>query len=146
MIPSSATQRNTLRDCALRAPARFDVPYDLQQGVALPLSAYAQQPPPAGPKPTKADVQKVVQLISADKAKFATYCKLAALDDQMAKADQAKDTKKLEELGKQAEDLQKSMGPEFVKLTAGLDQVDPQSKEGQDLLSAFEALDKTCPK
>ena len=113
---------------------------------ALPLSAYAQQPPPAGPKPTKAEVQKVVQLINADKAKFATYCKLAALDDQMAKADQAKDTKKLEELGKQAEDLQKSMGPEFVKLTAGLDQVDPQSKEGQDLLSAFEALDKTCPK
>jgi hypothetical protein len=112
---------------------------------ALPLAALAQQPP-AGPKPTKADVQKVVQLITADKAKLATYCKLAALDEQMAKADQAKDTKKLEELGKQAEDLQKGLGPDYTKLTAGLEQVDPRSKEGQDLLSAFENLDKTCPK
>lgn len=114
---------------------------------ALPFAAVAQQPaPPAGPKPTKADVQKVVQLISADKGKMTTYCKLASLDEQMAKADQARDTKKLEELGKQAEDLQKGLGPEYTKLTAGLEQVDPRSKEGQDLLSAFEALDKTCPK
>jgi hypothetical protein len=111
---------------------------------ALPLSAEAQQPPPAGPKPTKADVQKVVQIINADKAKLATYCKLAALDEQMAQADQAKDNKKLEELGKQAEDLQKGLGPDYLRLTAGLDQVDPQSKEGQDLLAEFEALDKTC--
>jgi hypothetical protein len=113
---------------------------------ALPFAALAQQPPPAGPKPTKADVQKVVQLITADKAKLATYCKLAALDEQMAKADQAKDTKKLDELGKQAEDLQKGLGPDYVKLTAGLEQVDPRSKEGQDLLAEFENLDKTCVK
>jgi hypothetical protein len=113
---------------------------------ALPLSAEAQQPPPAGPKPTKADVQKVVQIISADKAKLAVYCKLAALDDQMAQADQAKDTKKLDELGKQADDLQKGLGPEYLRLTAGLEQVDPQSKEGRDLLADFDALDKTCKK
>jgi hypothetical protein len=114
---------------------------------ALPFCAEAQQPPPpAGPKPTKADVQKVVQIINADKAKLATYCKLAALDEQMAKADQAKDTKKLDELGKQAEDLQKGLGPDYLRLTAGLDQVDPRSKEGQDLLAEFEALDKTCVK
>jgi hypothetical protein len=113
---------------------------------ALPFCAEAQQPPPAGPKPSKADVQKVVQLIRADAAKLATYCKLAALDDQMAKADQARDTKKLEELGKQAEDLQKGLGPEYLRLTAGLDQVDPQSAEGRDLLSEFENLDKTCVK
>jgi hypothetical protein len=111
---------------------------------ALPLSAEAQQPPPAGPKPTKAEIQKVVQLITADKAKLATYCKLAALDDQMAAADQAKDTKKLDELGKQADDLQKGLGPEYARVTAGLGQVDPRSKEGQDLIAEFEALDKTC--
>jgi hypothetical protein len=113
---------------------------------ALPLSAEAQQPPPTGPKPTKADVQKVVQIINADKAKLAVYCKLAVLDEQMAQADQARDTKKLEELGKQAEDLQKGLGPDYLRLTAGLGQVDPQSKEGQDLLAVFEPLDKTCVK
>jgi hypothetical protein len=113
---------------------------------ALPLSAEAQQPPPAGPKPTKADVQKAAQIIRADNAKLATYCKLAALDDQMAQADQAKDAKKLDELVRQADDLQKSLGPEYLRLTAGLEQVDPQSKEGHELLADFETLDKACAK
>jgi hypothetical protein len=112
---------------------------------AMPLSALAQgAPPPAGPKPTKADVQKVVEVVSADKAKLATYCKLAQIDEQMAKAAEAGDTKKLETLGKEGEALQQTMGPEYVKLTAGLDEVDPQSPEGKDLLTAFEPLDKLC--
>ena len=111
----------------------------------LPLSAQAQQPP-AAPKPTKADVQKVVGLINADKAKLATYCKLAALDEQMAKAAEAKDDKKLEALGKEADGLQQSLGPEYAKLTAGLETVDPQSKEGQELVGEFAALDNSCKK
>jgi hypothetical protein len=89
-------------------------------------------------------VQKVVQIINADKAKLGTYCKLAAIDEQMAKAAQAKDDKKLEELGKQGDALQQTLGPEYIKLTGGLDQVDPQSKEGQELLKEFEVLDKLC--
>jgi hypothetical protein len=120
---------------------------------ALPLAvAQAQQPPrppgapPPGPKPTKADVQKVVQIINADKAKLANYCKLAAIDEQMAQAAQARDTKKLEELGKQGETLQQTLGPEYVKLTSGLEQVDPQSKDGQELIKEFEVLDKLCTK
>jgi hypothetical protein len=39
--------------------------------------------PPNGSKPTKADVQKVVQIISSDKAKTRTYCDLNKLYDQM---------------------------------------------------------------
>jgi hypothetical protein len=112
---------------------------------ALPLSALAQQQTDA-PKPTKADVEKVAQIISSDKAKLATFCKLSTLDEQMAKADEAGDTKKLDELGHQGDDLQNELGPDYLKLTAGLDQVDPRSQEGQDLLEPFEALDKTCPK
>jgi hypothetical protein len=111
----------------------------------LPLSALAQQQSGA-PKPTKVDVQKAVQIISTDKAKLATFCKLSTLDEQMAKADDAGDTKKLDELGHQANDLQNELGPDYLKLTAGLDQVDPRSQEGKDLLAPFEALDKTCPK
>jgi hypothetical protein len=112
----------------------------------LPLAAQAQAPAPAAPKPTKADVQKVVALINGDKAKLDTYCKLAALDAQMAKAAEAHDDKTLETLGKQADTLQQTLGPEYARLTAGLEQVDPQSAEGKDLISAFEALDKACPK
>jgi hypothetical protein len=112
---------------------------------ALPLSALAQQQSGA-PKPIKADVQKAAQIISTDKAKLATFCKLGTLDEQMAKADEAGDTKKVDELGQQANDLQNELGPDYLKLIAGLDQVDPRSQEGQDLLAPFEALEKTCPK
>jgi hypothetical protein len=108
----------------------------------LPLSAQAQQPA----KPTKADVQKAVQIINADKAKLATYCKLAALDEEMAKADKAGDKAKLDGLVKQAEELQKTLGPEYVKLTTGLEEVDPQSAEGKALLAEFDVIDKACAK
>jgi hypothetical protein len=115
----------------------------LALSAALPLSAEAQQPPPA---PSKADIQKVVQIISADKAKLASYCKLAALDEQLAKASEANDKAKLEALDKEAQALQQSLGPEYAKVAAGLEAVDPASAQGKDLLSAFEALDKTCAK
>lgn len=108
---------------------------------AFTAQALAQQP---AEKPTKADVQKVVQIVSTDPAKLATYCKLAAIDEQMSKAGEANDNAKLDQLSKEAEDLQKTMGPEFLKLVAGLDEVDPQSKEGEDLLSLFDPLDQQC--
>ncbi len=108
----------------------------------LPVPVQAQQQI-AAPKPTKADVQKVVQIINADKVKIATYCNLARVEDQMARA---KDASKLQELGKQAEDMGRTLGPEYVTLTSGLDEIDPESKDGKDLLSAFEVLDKLCSK
>jgi hypothetical protein len=112
---------------------------------ALTAPSLAQQPSAAS-KPTKAEVQKVVQIITADQAKLATYCKLAAIDEQMAQASEANDNDKLQELGKEAEALQKTMGPEYLQLVAGLDEVDPQSKEGEELLSAFDPLDRMCEK
>jgi hypothetical protein len=112
---------------------------------ALTAPSLAQQPSAAS-KPTKAEVQKVVQIITADQAKLATYCKLAAIDEQMAQASEANDNDKLQELGKEAEALQNTMGPEYLQLVAGLDEVDPQSKEGEELLSAFDPLDRMCEK
>jgi hypothetical protein len=108
--------------------------------------AFAQQPPPAGPKPTKADVQKVVQIISADKAKSAAYCDMAKLDDQIAEADAKKDQKKVDELSKQADAMGQKLGPEYVSLMSGLQQVDPSSADGKDFSAALEALDKLCKK
>ena len=107
--------------------------------------AFAQAPP-AGPKPTKADVQKVVQIVSSDKAKTATYCDMAKLDDQIAEADAKKDQKKVDELSKQADAMGQKLGPEYVSLMTGLQQVDPSSAEGKDFSTALEALDKLCAK
>jgi len=49
------------------------------------------------------------------------------------KARSAKDDGKVERLSKQADDLGKTFGPEFIRLNAGLEDVDLQSKEGKGL-------------
>jgi hypothetical protein len=113
--------------------------------VLAAVPAFAQTPP-AGPKPTKADVQKVVQIISADKAKTATYCDLGKLDDQIGEAQDKKDQKKVDELTKQSDAMSQKLGPEYISLMTGLQQIDPTSPEGKDFSTALEALDKLCTK
>jgi hypothetical protein len=116
--------------------------------VALPVLAHAQQggPPSNAPKPTKADVQKVVQIITNDKAKTQAYCDLNKLYDQMQTADQNNDSKAVETLGKQADALSGKLGPEYNNMMDGLDQVDPNSIEGKDLASILSKLDDLCSK
>jgi len=116
--------------------------------IVVAVSAFAAMPAIAQAQaaPTKADVQKVVQIISSDKAKTAYYCDIAKLEDEMSQLDEKKDQKKAEELSKQADTLGQKIGPEYVKLMAGLEQVDPDSKEGKDMSSALEQLDKLCVK
>jgi hypothetical protein len=116
--------------------------------VALPVLAHAQQggPPSNAPKPTKADAQKVVQIITSDKAKTQTYCDLNKLFDQMQTADQKNDSKTVESLGKQADVLAAKLGPEYNKMMDGMDQVDSNSSEGKELVSVLSGLDKLCSK
>ena len=74
---------------------------------AIPALAHAQQsgPQPNIPKPTKADAQNVVEIITTDKAKTQAYCDLTKLYDQVQAAEQKNDTKTVETLGKQADAL-----------------------------------------
>jgi hypothetical protein len=115
--------------------------------VAVPMVAFAQQkgnPPPKVPKPTVAEAQKLVQLISADKAKVQAYCELGKLQDQMEQAAQKKDNKTLETLGAKAEALAQQLGPEYTKVMDGLDEVDPNSAEGKQFTAVFDPLLKMC--
>jgi hypothetical protein len=73
----------------------------------LTVSAQAQK---SVPKPTKADAVKVVQIISANKTKIATYCKLADLGDEINNASSARDNSKVAQLSKQANDLERHWG------------------------------------
>jgi hypothetical protein len=115
--------------------------------VATPALAHAQQgAPPSAPKPTKADAQRVVQIVTTDNAKMQAYCDLTKLYDQMDAAEQKNDTKSGEALGKQAEALVVKIGPEYSKMTDGLGQVDPNSSEGKEFASILSALDKRCTK
>jgi uncharacterized coiled-coil DUF342 family protein len=137
---------------------------DLKLVVALfaltSMPAFAQvpigRPAASAPKLTKADVQKVVQTISGDKTKMRAYCDLAKLNQQIAQADQKRDTSQI--IGQKAEDLAQKLGPDYVKLMDGLDQVDDNSGEAEeiaarldeitasfdDITAALMSLDKQC--
>jgi hypothetical protein len=115
--------------------------------VATPGLAHAQQgAPPSAPKPTKADVQRVVQIITTDKAKTQAYCDLTKLYGQMDAAEQKNDTKAGEALGKQADALVVKLGPEYSKMMDGWEQVDPNSSEGKEFASILAGLDTRCTK
>jgi hypothetical protein len=103
----------------------------------LPLCAYAQTP---------ADVQRVSKVIGADPAKKQAYCETAKLEQQMGDASQKNDTKKLEALSKQAGDLAKKIGPDYVKLMEALDKIDPSSADGKKLVPAMQEMSKLCPR
>lgn len=111
---------------------------------AVPVCAQAQKPSAA--TVTKTDVQKVVKLISVDKAKTQTYCDIGKLNEQMAEADETKDTKKLDELSQQIDALGKKLGPEYAALMDGLQDVDPESEDGKQIGLMFQPLDKLCAK
>ena len=116
--------------------------------VAMSALAQAQQgsPQPNVPKPTKADAQNVVQIVTSDKAKTQAYCDLTKLYDQVEEAAQKNDNKTLETLNKQADALLHKLGPEYSKLIDGLEGVDPDSSEAKEFMSILSELDKSCTK
>jgi hypothetical protein len=95
----------------------------------------------------KADAQKVVSIISGDKAKAQTFCQMAILGKAIDQVIQEKDTKKLEEMGQRISELEKQLGPEYLALIDALRNFDFDfgSKDGQEILSMFGKLDDSCP-
>jgi hypothetical protein len=71
---------------------------------------YAQGAQPDWAK-LNAEAQKVVSVISSDKAKAHTFCQIAIIGKQVDKAIQEKDNKKAAELAKKITDLEKNLGP-----------------------------------
>ena len=108
---------------------------------AVPESAHAQKPSAA--KVTKADAQKVVNMISGDRGKTQTYCDLVKLGDQFEEVD-PKDTKKTDELNQQMGELAAKLGPEYMALVNGLQGMNPNSKDTKEIDSTLDALDKLC--
>jgi flagellar motility protein MotE (MotC chaperone) len=130
---------------------------------AVPALAQAQAPnPPKSSKPTKpakaapaapaapaskaAAAQKLVRTISTDKAKTQTYCDIGKLGDQIEEAEQKKDLKRIDDLNRKMDELATKLGPEYVALMGDLQDIDPSSKEAQDISSTLEGLDKLCAK
>ena len=72
-----------------------------------------------------AAAQKVVKAISADKAKTQTYCDIGKLGDQIQEAEKKNDMKKIDELNLKMDELATKLGPDYVALIGGLDDIDP---------------------
>jgi hypothetical protein len=98
-------------------------------------SAWAQDKAP--PKASKADVQKLVDSIKADKAKMAEFCVYVKLQNQAEEAQEKKDTKKLEDIDKQLADAVKKLGPDFDRIVGN-------SELDEETGALLENLSKTC--
>jgi len=108
---------------------------------ALSLHAQGQQPDVAR---LKADARKIVGAIGGDIAKTRIYCQIVDLSEQLDQADQEKNTKNGMDLSHKIDLLQKKLGPDYVALVHALEDVDPESPDGQELASIIGSLDASC--
>jgi hypothetical protein len=108
------------------------------------LFAQGQQPNVAK---LKADAQKVVSVISGDKAKTQTYCQIAKISVQVDQAAQEKDRKTAEELVQKINELEKQLGPEYLALVDALfnnNNIDLNSEDFEEIVSMFDRFDEAC--
>jgi len=106
-----------------------------------PLYAHAQQPDMVK---LKADAQRVVSIISGNKAKIRTYCEIDDLGQKIGEADQKNEDIKAEALSQQVTELEKKLGPEYLALVKDLNKVDPDSSEGREIDLILAPLDDSC--
>ena len=94
---------------------------------------------------TKADAQKVVKIISGDKAKTQSYCDRTKLDEQIKQAKEKRDNKTVNELSQKLDLLEEERGPEYIALMDGLDDIDPKSEVAQEIEAVLDDLsDDLC--
>jgi hypothetical protein len=104
--------------------------------VAVPIVAFAQS------KPTIADAKKLVETISGDKDKLKAYCQIRKLNEQLDNAEEKGDAKEFEALVGELDSLEQQMGADYIRVTDGLGDLDPNSAEGQKFSAVFEPLRK----
>ena len=105
--------------------------------VATPVCAQAQ-------KPTRADAQKVFEIISGNEVKTQVFCDIGRLGEEIEQAAEKKDTRTADELRRKIDELGRKLGPEYAALMNGIQDVDPESEDGQQISSTIQALDKLC--
>ena len=107
--------------------------------VAVPVCVQAQNP-----KVSMGDAQKVVTIISGDKAKTQAYCDMKKLSEQIDEASAKKDDKTVAELSQKIDTLEKILGPEYVALINRVPEIAENDQLRAEFLSAFGALARLC--
>ena len=105
----------------------------------MPLYAQAQDP-----NPVVTTAQKVVEIISSDPAKIETYCAIGKIGVQIEDANEAKDKKTADTLTQKMRGLEKQLGPEYLSLMYGLQEIDPESDDGVEIEALLRPLDRSC--
>lgn len=82
--------------------------------------------------------------IQKDKAKAKTYCEMQDLYNKSSEASEKKDEKAAEDFGKQADEKAKALGPDFEKVMALEEDINPDTAEGKAFFDALETLEKGC--
>jgi len=107
------------------------------------VPVYAQEQLPNVEK-LKADAQNVFRIISGDKLKILTYCKIADLSVQLSQASRKQDTKKVEKLAQNIDGLESELGPEYPAVLDRLWNIDPTSEDAHEIGSILDRLDEFC--
>jgi hypothetical protein len=113
--------------------------------VTASIAAFAQVDEPENQAPpTIEDAQKLAQTISGDKAKLKAFCELDRLYEQVEEAEERNDMKERDALNLKIGSLEQQSGPDYRRVMEGLEEVDPNSAEGQKLREVFEPLQEQC--
>ena len=107
--------------------------------VAVSMYAHAQNP-----RVSEGDAQKVVTIISGDKIKTQAYCDIHKLAQQLVEAHGKKDDEKVNELFEKIKTLEETVGPEYVALVEGIEDISENDQLRAEFSSAFGALVRLC--
>ncbi|HVQ81573.1 MAG TPA: hypothetical protein VMS82_16795 [Pseudolabrys sp.] len=94
--------------------------------------------------PVVTAAQRVVKIISSDPAKVETYCAIGKLGVQIEDAMEAKDKKTADVLTEKMRGLEKRLGPEYLSLMSGLQEIDPETDDGVEIEAMLRSLDRPC--
>ena len=108
------------------------------------VSVCAQTQSPSAPKVNKGDAQKVVTIIGGDKAKTQTFYDMKKLGEQIEEASAKQDGKTVNELSQKFETMEKTLGPEYLALIDGFEDIAKDDQLGEEFESAIAALDRLC--
>jgi hypothetical protein len=112
--------------------------------VIAAVPVYAQTQKSSVAKVTKADAQRVLEIISSDKAKIQTYCDMNKLGEQIEQANEKNNNEMVNKLSEKLEALGEKLGPEYTALMDGLPDIDLDSEVGQEIESVLLSLDELC--
>jgi hypothetical protein len=106
--------------------------------ISTPMYAKAHQP---RADTLKAEAQNFAKIISGDKRKSQTYCKIVELNDQI---DEKEDPIEARKLTQKRDKLEEKLGRKYFALVAGLMKIEKDSRDHREIASILEPLDKLC--